>query len=175
MVGALHSGGVSDRSVSLMPSSKHPSSAAREKAAASVARAEASAAGNTFIHTRSRKQNELAEDYVELIDDLIRSRGEARIVDIAKALGVSHVTVSKAINRLMDAGLVHSEPYRSVFLTDAGKALAEEARERHRIVEDFLVALGVPLKQASLDAEGIEHHVSARTLQAMQKFIKQRR
>lgn len=137
-------------------------------------RSEAHAQANTFIHTRSRKQNELAEDYVELIDDLIQSRGEARIVDIAKALGVSHVTVSKAVNRLMDAGLVHSEPYRSVFLTETGKALADEARERHRIVEEFLVALGVPLKQASLDAEGIEHHVSEITLQAMQKFIRRK-
>lgn len=134
----------------------------------------APAGPNAYIHTRTRKQNELAEDYVELIDDLIGSRGEARIVDIARALGVSHVTVSKAVNRLIDAGLVHSEPYRSVFLTDAGKALADEARERHRIVEDFLVALGVPGKQASLDAEGIEHHVSVTTLQAMQRFLRRR-
>ncbi len=138
-------------------------------------RAEGAPAPNTFIHTRSRKQNELAEDYVELIDDLIQKRGEARIVDIAKALGVSHVTVSKAVKRLMDGGLVHSEPYRSVFLTDEGKALADEARERHRIVEDFLLALGVPGKQASLDAEGIEHHVSAITLQAMQRFLRSKR
>lgn len=136
---------------------------------------EPAAPANAFIHTRSRKQNELAEDYVELIDDLIQERGEARIVDIAKALGVSHVTVSKAVNRLMDAGLVHSEPYRSVFLTEAGKMLADEARERHRIVEAFLVALGVPSRQASLDAEGIEHHVSKITLEAMQRFLRRER
>jgi DtxR family transcriptional regulator, manganese transport regulator len=135
----------------------------------------APASANTFIHTRTRKQNELAEDYVELIDDLIGDRGEARIVDIARALGVSHVTVSKAVTRLIDAGLVRSEPYRSVFLTDAGRALAHETRERHRIVEDFLVALGVPGRQASLDAEGIEHHVSRTTLEAMQRFLKQQR
>lgn len=157
-----------------MSASRRKNSATRAKPGSASPRPEGAAA-NTFIHTRSRKQNELAEDYVELIDDLIQDRGEARIVDIAKALGVSHVTVSKAVNRLMDAGLVHSEPYRSVFLTEAGKTLAEEARERHRIVEDFLVALGVPGKQASLDAEGIEHHVSATTLEAMQEFIRQKR
>lgn len=157
-----------------MPASRRKTSADRPRAGSAAPRPDGSPA-NTYIHTRSRKQNELAEDYVELIDDLIQARGEARIVDIAKALGVSHVTVSKAINRLMDAGLVHSEPYRSVFLTEAGKALADEARERHRIVEDFLIALGVPGKQASLDAEGIEHHVSAVTLEAMQKFIRRKR
>lgn len=155
-----------------MPASKR--NTARASSPPAPAKPEPVGGPNTFIHTRSRKQNELAEDYVELIDDLIATRGEARIVDIARALGVSHVTVSKAVNRLMDAGLVHSEPYRSVFLTDSGKALAEEARERHRIVEDFLVALGVPVKQASLDAEGIEHHVSATTLQAMQRFLKRK-
>lgn len=154
-----------------MTASRRKTSPGRPKAGSASPRPEGTAA-NTYIHTRSRKQNELAEDYVELIDDLIQARGEARIVDIAKALGVSHVTVSKAVNRLMDAGLVHSEPYRSVFLTEAGKTLADEARERHRIVEDFLVALGVPGKQASLDAEGIEHHVSATTLAAMQQFLK---
>src|SRR5690606_29737483 len=105
---------------------------------------------NTLLRTPSPKHNHPAEDYAEPIDHLIAARGEARIVDIAKALGVSHVTVSKAVSRLIDAGLVHSEPYRSVFLTDAGKALAAEARERHRIVEEFLIALGVPGKQASL-------------------------
>lgn len=158
-----------------MPSRLPKSAPARPRAAGRPPRpAPAPAGPNAYIHTRTRKQNELAEDYVELIDDLIGSRGEARIVDIARALGVSHVTVSKAVTRLIDAGLVHSEPYRSVFLTDAGKSLAHEARERHQIVEDFLVALGVPGKQASLDAEGIEHHVSVTTLQAMQRFIKRK-
>ena len=127
---------------------------------------------NGFVHTRRRKQIELTEDYVELIDDLIREKGEARAVDIANRLAVSHVTVSKAISRLKDAGLVRSEPYRAVFLTDEGRALAQESRKRHDLVMDFLLALGVPGEVAGVDAEGIEHHVSKETLDAMAAFLR---
>ncbi len=126
---------------------------------------------NAYVHSRHRNRSELAEDYVELIDDLIREKGEARAVDIARVLGVSHVTVSKTINRLKDAGLARSEPYRSIFLTEGGRRLASQSRERHRIVTDFLLALGVPRKAANMDAEGIEHHASDATLKAMQRFL----
>ncbi len=127
-----------------------------------------------FIHTRTRHQAELAEDYVELIDDLIREKGEARAVDLAGRLGVSHVTVSKAVGRLKEMGLVTSEPYRSVFLTAAGAEMAAQARHRHEIVLSFLLALGVPDDVAALDAEGIEHHVSERTLEIMEAFTRSR-
>lgn len=126
---------------------------------------------NAYVQSRHRNRSELAEDYVELIDDLIREKGEARSVDIARVLGVSHVTVSKTINRLKDAGLARSEPYRSIFLTERGRRLASQSRERHRIVTDFLLALGVPGKAANMDAEGIEHHASDATLEAMQRFL----
>lgn len=67
-------------------------------------------------------------------------------------------------------GLVKSEPYRSIFLTDAGEALAQHCRERHQLVVDFLKRLGVPDEIAARDAEGIEHHVSEETLRAMARF-----
>ena len=126
---------------------------------------------NAYVHSRNRNSNELAEDYVELIDDLINEKGEARAVDLAQALGVSHVTVSKTIGRLMEAGLVHSRPYRSIFLTSKGRNLATSSRERHRIVTEFLIALGVPRTTAEIDAEGIEHHASKATLQAMKGYL----
>ena len=126
---------------------------------------------NAYVHSRHRNRSEVAEDYAELIDDLIKERGEARAVDIARVLGVSHVTVSKTINRLKDAGLARSEPYRSIFLTEKGRRLANQSRERHRIVTDFLLALGVPRKTACIDAEGIEHHASEATLKAMQRYL----
>ncbi|HPK02982.1 MAG TPA: MarR family transcriptional regulator, partial [Candidatus Sumerlaeota bacterium] len=81
-----------------------------------------------FIHTRTRKQSELMEDYVELIDDLIIEKGEARAVDVARCLGVSHVTVSKTIGRLKEAGLVRAQPYRSIFLTESGREMAQASR-----------------------------------------------
>ncbi len=124
--------------------------------------------------TRADHARELAEDYVELIDDLITEKKEARAVDIAKHLGVSHVTVTNTVARLKRDGLVTSEPYRSIFLTSKGRKLAEHARSRHTLVLDFLIALGVPGKDADTDAEGIEHHLSPSTLTAMQKFLESR-
>lgn len=126
---------------------------------------------NAFTRTRRDHQNEIAEDYVELIDQLIREHGEARAVDIAQRLGVSHVTVSKTVARLIEAGLVTSLPYRAIFLTEAGQQIASASRERHKLVLQFLLALGVDPDTAELDAEGIEHHVSKVTLQAMARFV----
>jgi len=125
-----------------------------------------------FARTRRDHAQELAEDYVELIDDLIQQHGEARTVDIAEGLGVSHVTVNKTVARLNRDGLIVKRPYRSVFLTDEGRALAESCRRRHEIVYNFLRAIGVPRGQARIDSEGIEHHISERTLRVMERFVR---
>lgn len=126
---------------------------------------------NRFRRTRDDHAVETAADYVELIHDLIEERGEARAADIATELAVSHVTVTKTVQRLMRDGLVTSRPYRSIFLTEEGQALAERMREKHRIVIDFLLALGIARETAEVDAEGIEHHVSDETLAAMARFV----
>ena len=126
---------------------------------------------NRFRRTREDHSRETAEDYVELIDGLIAETGEARAVDMADKLGISHVAVSKTIQRLQRDGLVTMQPYRSIFLTDKGKRLAASSRERHALVHDFLVALGVPEEIAEQDVEGIEHHVSEETLKAMRKYL----
>jgi DtxR family transcriptional regulator, manganese transport regulator len=122
---------------------------------------------NRFQRTREDHSRELNEDYVELIDDLIVETGEARITDLATRLGVSKVTVSKRVGKLTEAGLVHSSRYRDVTLTHDGKKLADEARERHRLVYEFLISLGISPETAETDAEGIEHHCSEETLRAM--------
>lgn len=127
---------------------------------------------NRFQRTREDHSRELAEDYVEMIDSLIRERGEARAVDLAQRLGVSHVTVSKTVQRLQREGFVTALPYRSIFLTEKGAELADASRRRHNLVVDFLLALGVASETAHADAEGIEHHVSDETLTAMSKFLK---
>jgi len=130
---------------------------------------------NPFARVREDHATELAEDYLELIDDLIQRSGEARAVDIAAAMGVRQVTVTKAIGRLKRDGLVTAAPYRSIFLTDQGKQIAERVRDRHRTVLEFLVTLGVHPDVAQIDAEGIEHHISPSTFIAMQQFIEQHR
>ena len=124
-----------------------------------------------FAQARSAQSVALLEDYVELIGDLIAEHGEARITDIAQRMGVTHPTVTKAVARLRREGLVISRPYRGVFLTDSGAALADKVRARHRTVVSLLVALGVPPETAELDAEGMEHHVSEVTLQAFEAYL----
>ncbi len=125
-----------------------------------------------FGRVRAAHQNETAEDYVELIADLIEARGEARVVDLAERFGVSHATVNKVILRLNREGLVSNRKYRSLFLTEAGLELARRCKERHGIVVGFLKSIGVPEDIAEADAEGIEHHVSAETLKIFQAFIR---
>jgi DtxR family transcriptional regulator, manganese transport regulator len=124
-----------------------------------------------FGKTRSAQSRALLEDYVELIADLLATSGEARPTDVARRLGVSHATAIKTISRLKREGLATGRPYRGVFLTDAGQALAERTRARHRIVVNLLLALGVPAEIAEADAEGIEHHVSEATLKAFTHFL----
>lgn len=130
---------------------------------------------NRFVRARDARQGEIAEDYVELIDDLIRERGEARAAEIARTLGVTHVTVIRTVARLARDGLVETEPYSAVMLTAAGRALAARARARHEIVAGFLRAIGVDEATAREDAEGMEHHASEATLRAMQKLMEKMR
>ncbi|HXI71972.1 MAG TPA: manganese-binding transcriptional regulator MntR [Verrucomicrobiae bacterium] len=125
---------------------------------------------------RSRRDRavETAQDYVEAIADLSASLGEARVVDLARRLGVTHVTVNRTLTRLQQAGYVNTQPYRAIFLTDTGRKLADECKQRHQTVAAFLRKLGVSEKTAELDAEGIEHHVSPETLAAFEKLLARR-
>lgn len=127
-----------------------------------------------FGKARSAQSTALLEDYVELIADLLANEGEARPTDIARRLGVSHATAIKTVSRLKRAGLATARPYRGVFLTEKGEALAQRVRTRHRLVVDVLRAIGVPLESAEADAEGIEHYVSEATLQAFSRFLRGR-
>ena len=122
--------------------------------------------------TRQEHSQETAQDYAEMIAELIETTGEARVIDLARRLGVTHVTVSRTLQRLRRDGLITSLPYRSIFLTAAGKRLSEESRHRHEVVVEFLQSLGVPAAVAQSDAEGIEHHVSRETLGALVRHLK---
>ena len=126
-----------------------------------------------FNRARQAQARALLEDYTEMIDDLIREHGEARVADIAQRIGVAQPTATKAVARLKREGLAVSRPYRGVFLTEEGRAMAIEARARHRTVRDLLVAVGVPAAVAEIDAEGMEHHVSPETLAAFKAFLRQ--
>jgi DtxR family manganese transport transcriptional regulator len=125
-----------------------------------------------FVQARAARSASILEDYAELIADLFRKNGEARIADIARALGVTGPTAVKAIARLKREGLAVSRPYRGIFLTEAGSTLANRVRDRHRLVVDVLTAIGVPKEAAEADAEGIEHYVSRETLMAFERYLR---
>lgn len=127
-------------------------------------------------HERVREAHsaEMAEDYVEAVAAIAAERDTCRVVDLARHFGVSHVTVSRTVGRLVRAGLVRTEPYKPVELTPAGRKLAEASRDRHEVVVRFLLALGLDAATAEIDAEGIEHHVSPRTLRVFARFVEER-
>ena len=120
-----------------------------------------------FRRTREAHKSEVAEDYVELIGDLIAEQGEARLTDVAENMAVTQATAAKIVARLKREGLVENKPYRSLFLTEAGTRMADRSRVRHRVVYDFLRALGIDDAVAEADSEGMEHHVSDVTLEAL--------
>lgn len=144
---------------------KKPSNAKSDK----LALAEEAAA--RFRRTRAAHEGETAEDYCEAIATIGIDSGHARVRDLARYMGVSHVTVTRIIARLCREGLVTTEPYRPIFLTPEGRRIAERTKRRHETVLNFLVAIGVPAKQAAADAEGIEHHVSEATIRAFKQIM----
>ena len=126
----------------------------------------------SFKKVRDAHKTENTEDYLEIIADLLNAKGEARIVDIANKLDIAQATANKTIQRLQNQGFVKKEPYRSIFLTLKGQEVASVSKKRHIIVLTFLKNLGLDARTAEADAEGIEHHVSDKTLKKMEQFNK---
>lgn len=112
---------------------------------------------------------------MEAIADTIEAEGECRVKHLAMRFGVTHVTVTKAVARLVEQGLATTERQKPIELTTAGVKLARESKRRHEIVLAFLLALGVGESTAEIDAEGIEHHISPETLARMHAFTEGRR
>jgi DtxR family manganese transport transcriptional regulator len=126
---------------------------------------------NPFKVTRGHHSLESASDYTELVFDLINKNGQARTGEIAQALGVSHVTAVKSIQRLQKLGYLQTDRQKPVELTAKGKKLAVLSKTRHKLLVDFLVAIGVSAKIAEIDAEGAEHHLSKQTFDKMKEFL----
>lgn len=128
-----------------------------------------------FRATRGHHSSEAAEDYTELVAELIETEGEARIGRIAERLGISHVTALRTVRRLVRDGYLDTSARQPIALTAKGKRVAEAARERHDLLLDFLKLLGVPARAAEIDAEGMEHHVGPATMKAIRKFVERAR
>jgi len=115
------------------------------------------------------------EDYLERILELIKSKGYARVIDIAAALQISQASVTNMVQRLDAEGLLKYEKYRGLVLTEAGEKLARKIAHRHKLLTDFLKLLGLNDRVISHDVEGMEHHISLPTLRAIAALTSQLR
>ncbi len=111
-----------------------------------------------------------AEDYLERIHELISEKGYARAIDIANALGISQPSVTSMVQKLANEGLLNYEKYRGLTLTEEGKRVAIAIHERHEILKRFLSLLNVSQQAQDQDIEGLEHHISEETVQALSKL-----
>jgi len=113
------------------------------------------------------------EDYLERIQELIDSKGYARVVDIAGSLGISQASVTNMVKRLDAEGFVRHEKYRGLVLTDEGRKIAQAIGRRHRTLTDFLKLAGVSESDVEHDVEGMEHHLSAASLKVIEALVKE--
>jgi Mn-dependent DtxR family transcriptional regulator len=107
------------------------------------------------------------EDYLEQIHNLIASKGYARVVDIAKNLGISQASVTNMIQRLDAEGFVIYERYRGVVLTEKGGEVGAEIARRHEVLTRLLAGFGLDPQTVHEDVEGMEHHISRQTLDVL--------
>lgn len=103
------------------------------------------------------------EDYLEAVY-MLSEKGPAQVRDVAKTLGVKMPSVVKAIHELKKLELVTQEPYGPILLTEKGARLAKHVLDRHTLIREFLMKLGVSMKNADKDACLMEHILSAETL-----------
>ena len=119
------------------------------------------------------KLSQSFEDYIEAIYILETNGEKIKSVEIANMLGVSKPAVTKAMNELMNAGLVEKSPYSEVKLPEEGRKAAKEVYHRHIVIRAFLMnKLGVPRDIAEKDCCMIEHVISPETLRAMENLNK---
>lgn len=130
-----------------------------------MARSNPSALGNSAA----------VEDYLERILELINTKGYARVVDIATSLKISQASVTNMVQRLDGDGLLKYEKYRGLVLTTAGETLARNIARRHELLTEFLQLLGLDQRVIDHDVEGMEHHISAPTLRAIEALTAQLR
>ncbi|HVF73189.1 MAG TPA: transcriptional regulator MntR [Chthoniobacterales bacterium] len=114
------------------------------------------------------RKSAAVEDYLELILELIGSKGYARVVDIANGLKISQASVTNMVQRLDAEGLLKYEKYRGLVLTAAGETLARNITRRHQLLTDFLTLLQLDKNVIHHDVEGMEHHISPPTLRAIE-------
>ena len=119
----------------------------------------------------SHKSEESMEDYLETIYVLPKRLPVVRSIDIATELGYSKPSVSVAMKNLRNKGFVTVSQEGYITFTEQGEALASETFERHTVISNWLISLGVSPETASEDACKIEHDISRETFQALKNHI----
>ena len=110
---------------------------------------------------------ESGEMYLETILYLTKEKGSVRAIDVAEHMGYSKPSVSRAVGLLKNGGYITVDDEGFLVLTDLGKDIAEKIYERHTMLTEFFVRLGVDPETASDDACKIEHHLSDKTFTAI--------
>ena len=98
-------------------------------------------------------------------------KGYATTLDISRYMNVSAPSVTKMLKRLDKNGYLYYEKYHGISLTPTGEQLAETIRQKHGTLLDFFEILGIGREIANQDAEGVEHHLNAKTVRQIRKFI----
>ena len=112
------------------------------------------------------------EDYLEVIYELIQQKGYATTTEISNYLNVSLPSVTKMIKKLDEIRCLNYEKYRGIRLTEEGASVAKSIHERHSLLTEFFIMIGIDEATANRDAEGIEHHLHPQTLKKLQAFVK---
>ncbi|MBK1791678.1 transcriptional regulator MntR [Persicirhabdus sediminis] len=107
------------------------------------------------------------DDYLEQIYHLMEQKGYARAVDISRNLGISQSSVTNMLQKLDAEGLLNYERYRGITLTEQGTEIAKAIIARHEMLTRFLRLFGIAEETIYADVEGMEHHVSRATLEAI--------
>ncbi len=121
------------------------------------------------------KIQESGENYLETILVLKERNGCVRAVDIANELNFSKPSVSKAMSVLKEAGHVKVDRLNQILLTETGREIAEKIYERHLILTEYLVSLGVDEEIASKDACKIEHIISVESFEKIKELVEKNR
>jgi Mn-dependent DtxR family transcriptional regulator len=111
------------------------------------------------------------EDYLEVIYELVQEKGYATTVDISSYLNVSSPSVTKMVQKLDETGHLKYEKYRGIKLTNEGIRIARNIRNRHGLLAEFFMMIGIDEETANNDAEGIEHHLHPETMRKLEEFI----
>ncbi len=120
---------------------------------------------------KKQDRTERMEDYLEVIYELVQQKGYATTVDISSYLNVSSPSVTKMMQKLDETGYLIYEKYRGIKLTNEGIRIARNIRNRHGLLAEFFMIIGVDEETANNDAEGIEHHLHPETMKKLEEFI----